>query len=59
LAQAKDSSASLSLSMYESLAQPSQNNPVAYYNHPAPNLFNAIIYQYMMPGQMLVRGVKS
>lgn len=39
----------LSKDVYEQLAQPSENNPVAYYAPVSPDLFNYVIMKYMMP----------
>ncbi len=58
LAQAKSSTNSLSVAMYQQLARPSQYNPVAYYKQPVNGLFNAIINRYMMPNQSLASGVQ-
>jgi cytochrome o ubiquinol oxidase subunit 2 len=35
---------------YQKLAQPSENNPVAYYSSTEDSLFNKIIMKYMHPG---------
>lgn len=59
LAQAKTSTNDLNADMYGKLAEPSQNNPVAYYKNPVNGLFSAIINQYMMPDQTIAKGVKT
>ena len=45
----KRSPDSLSQSAYAKLAQPSQNNPVAYYASGAPGLYATIINKYLAP----------
>ncbi|MBX4201561.1 ubiquinol oxidase subunit II [Candidatus Saccharibacteria bacterium] len=40
----------LSLSQYETLAQPSENNPVTFYSTPQPNLYDNVLVKYMEPG---------
>jgi cytochrome o ubiquinol oxidase subunit 2 len=49
----RGSSPPLSLSSYQALALPSEDNPVAYYSQPAPNLFNKIQLQFQLPGSSL------
>ncbi|MDF2940574.1 MAG: cyoA [Gammaproteobacteria bacterium] len=39
----------LTMSAYNQLAQPSENNPVQYFSAPADGLFNNIMMKYMMP----------
>ena len=41
----------LSLSAYNILAKPSQNNPITYYSHVQPNLYNNIVMKYQAPSQ--------
>lgn len=45
------SNRALTLSTFNKLALPSQNNPVAYYSSTQDNLFNTIVMKYMAPGQ--------
>jgi cytochrome o ubiquinol oxidase subunit 2 len=59
LLQAKDSSQILDADHYTMLARPSEYNSVAYYKDPANGLFNAIIMQYMKPGQTIADGVNG
>ena len=46
----KQSPASLSLSSYDSLARPSENNAAAYYSLASPDLYNQIMMKYMTSG---------
>jgi cytochrome o ubiquinol oxidase subunit 2 len=46
----KQSPDDLSLSSYNDLAKPSENNAVAYYTADYADLFNSIIDKYMIPG---------
>jgi cytochrome o ubiquinol oxidase subunit 2 len=39
----------LTLDIYNALAAPSENNPVAYYSSVAPGLFGGVMMKYMMP----------
>ncbi len=42
----------LSLTTYDQLAKPSENNPAATYALTDPNLYNDVIMKYMMPGML-------
>jgi cytochrome o ubiquinol oxidase subunit 2 len=48
------SSSPLSQSAYDALANPSQNNPVAYYSPVDPNLYTGITMKYMMPASSMI-----
>jgi cytochrome o ubiquinol oxidase subunit II len=37
------------MDVYNTLAAPSENNPVAYYSSVAPGLFDGVMMKYMMP----------
>ncbi len=39
----------LTMDTYNTLAAPSENNPVAYYSFVAPGLFDGVMMKYMMP----------
>jgi len=41
----------LDLNTFNKLAQPSQNNPVAYYSSTQDNLFTTIVTKYLAPGK--------
>jgi cytochrome o ubiquinol oxidase subunit II len=45
----KNSSSQLSLSRYNKLANPSENNPPSYYSAPQYGLFNIIVNRYLIP----------
>lgn len=45
----KNSPNTLDLSSYKKLSQPSQNNQVAYYSSAAQDLYNSIVYSYLLP----------
>lgn len=44
------SSSSLSMSSYQALALPSENDPAAYYALATPGLYNRILLQFQLPG---------
>jgi cytochrome o ubiquinol oxidase subunit II len=46
----------LNSAKYAEIAMPSENNPVAYYSPVRLNLFNSVIFKFMMPGQNLAAG---
>ena len=54
---AKQQSPALTLSRYDSLSKPSMYNRVATYSNPASNLFNDIIFKYMVDGYPVQVGV--
>ena len=45
----KQSSNTFSLSEYKRLAEPSKDNPIAYYSSAEENLQNSIIMKFMAP----------
>lgn len=47
---ARQSPQHLTVTSYETLLQPSQNNPVAYYGSAGDGLYDSIIAKYMIPG---------
>lgn len=49
----KQSPDELTMSAYDKLAQPSQNNPPAYYSSKANNLYSRVVTKYMSPGSEL------
>jgi cytochrome o ubiquinol oxidase subunit 2 len=48
--QAKSSNQELTMSVYESLAAASKNNPVRYYSSRDERLYDTVIMKYMTPG---------
>lgn len=49
----KQEAGQLTFDEYEELAQPSKNNPVAYYSNTDSDLFERIIAKYMSPGHQV------
>lgn len=54
----KTSSLALTLSEYEKLAKPSENNPPTFYSSRDANLYDTVIMKYMMPGTPTPRPVQ-
>lgn len=53
---AQNSPSQLSRQAYDQLAQPSEDNPVAYYSSPATDLYSQIIMKYMVPQTQTANG---
>ena len=53
VARVKASQQTLGAAAYEQLAQPSENNPVAYYSQVQPNLFAGIVAGRLQAGRLL------
>ena len=49
----KQTKNNLSLNAYDSLAKPTQNNPLAYYSSSQEGLYNRIVMKYMVPASQL------
>jgi cytochrome o ubiquinol oxidase subunit 2 len=47
VAQVRASAKPLDVDAYRQLAQPSENNAVAYFSAPTPRLFDAVMHKYM------------
>jgi cytochrome o ubiquinol oxidase subunit 2 len=54
LATTGSSSHQLSQTVYDQLAQPSQNDPVIYYSSVGPNIYDKVLLKYTVPSAALV-----